>query len=230
MLSRDVTNPSKRAAIGRLHAGIEGVHHCVNIGMERLDLNWANSAAELSKAIALKFDGALNSNLCHMPGEASHMNACSEAAHFDTDSCWGVYDIIVVVGNFHSCYLHFPKQGISLSSKPGDLFFLRGGAMKHGVMEWKGSGRMVIAPFIDGALYPYFNIAAPQSLTPLYGKRQSELRTLFPATNVETLRTGPPKRSIYWGRVKTSKSAKCPRGRRATKSSKLDSSSAPSAI
>lgn len=171
--------------------------HVINMLLEKLNVDLAGSYAEAKRCISERTKGILDPNNCYIPSKCKHRNAQAQKAHFDRDSLWTGYDVISPYGDYRDCDLHFPGSNVSIPSRPGDITLIRGGAMKHGVFKWKGSSRIVFAPFMDARLFPFLRVPVPQSLGPIYGKWHGELAKKYPARNIEDLRTGPSGPSPY---------------------------------
>src|SRR5260370_35855780 len=75
-------------------------------------------------------------------------------------------------------------SGYSFPSHPGDLFFIRGAALKHDCIDWDGSGpedgRMVFAMFSDHRVFFREHVERPEDVYPLYHGKTHKFRKLFP--------------------------------------------------
>jgi hypothetical protein len=77
--------------------------------------------------------------------------------------------------------------GIFIRVRRGDIVFLRGAALRHGVKEWQGRGRMVLVPFVDRRLFGAVQVKRPETFRRLYGPQYNHLRNLFPSTPLSSI-------------------------------------------
>ena len=146
-------------------------------------------------------DGCLEAVKAHFQSHAVHFNAGTDDPevnvrrkyHKDTRSCWGGFDAVGVMGKYDGGELEFPDLGYSFPSRPGDLFFLRGAAFRHGAVDWQGEGRMVFALFSEKNVFTKEHIPRPADLTRVYGNAYGAFRTLFPV--IQRGSTTPPDNS-----------------------------------
>lgn len=154
----------------------------INAIGERLDNDFIESHRKLKEKVVKGKDGhLLGANPSAWPGLAVHFNQMPGGFHWDGKSLHSGWDVINPWGPFSQCILVFPHLGIYLVIHPGDIIFLRGAALKHGVQRWMGRGRMVIVPFVDRRLFGAEQVRRPCTFRPLYGDQHKKLRQLFPA-------------------------------------------------
>jgi len=156
--------------------------------MEHMDLTLAKSMRELKGVITTKVK-AQGNDVDFGPhcwtGTAVHANSRPRNVHSDKASLNGGYDLVMSVGNFDDCWLLIEELRVRIRMRPGDFLFLRSSLLKHGVcQEWKGTGRFVIVPFCDRALYAYHHVARPLSLRRVYGGQWSAIRNAYPAVDL----------------------------------------------
>jgi hypothetical protein len=162
--------------------GVETVLHIINGVAERLDHKFVQSHRELrDKVLSSPYGGFLGANPSAWPGLAMHFNQMPAGFHTDGQSLHSGLDFINPWGPFQDCLLVFPKLGIAIRVRPGDIIVLRGAGLKHGVKGWTGKGRMVLVPFVDRRLFGGSRVKRPKTFTPLYGHQHNHLRRLFPA-------------------------------------------------
>jgi hypothetical protein len=132
------------------------------------------------KVLSQMWGGYLQANPSAWPGLALHFNQMPKGFHWDWQSLHCGLDIICPWGPFENCLLVFPHLGIAIRVHPGDVIFLRGAGLSHGVKEWTGKGRMVMVPFVDRRLFGGSQVKRPKTFRPLYSHQYHHLRQLFP--------------------------------------------------
>lgn len=148
---------------------------------ERLDPEFVKSHRDLKeKVLSQMWGGYLQANPSAWPGLALHFNQMPKGFHWDRQSLHCGLDIICPWGPFENCLLVFPHLGIAIRVRPGDVIFLRGAGLSHGVKEWTGKGRMVMVPFVDRRLFGGSQVKRPKTFRPLYSHQYHHLRQLFP--------------------------------------------------
>jgi hypothetical protein len=170
--------------------GVTAVLHVINAIGDRLDAEFMQLHRD-AKLRVLKgsHGGHLSHNPSSWPGIALHWNQLPGDFHWDARSLFSGWDVVNPWGPFTDCILVFPDLHIYIKLGRGEVVFLRGAALRHGVKEWKGQGRMVMVPFVDRRLFGDMQIRRPRTFRRLYGKLHGHLRTLFPSTPLQEFLT-----------------------------------------
>jgi hypothetical protein len=69
-------------------------------------------------------------------------------AHRDGNGLPPWYDLLLGIGDYHSCTLDMPDLGLQLDYGPGTGIFLCGNTIRHAVTDWSGGDRVCYAHFM----------------------------------------------------------------------------------
>jgi hypothetical protein len=155
---------------------------------ERLDDDFTETHRLLRHKVCSKpHGGFIRANPSAWPGLAIHFNQMPDGVHFDNKSLHSGWDRVNPWGPFKNGILVLPDVGIFIRVRRGDIVFLRGAALRHGVKEWQGRGRMVLVPFVDRRLFGAVQVKRPETFRCLYGPQYNHLRNLFPSTPLSSI-------------------------------------------
>ena len=200
---------SRNPQAAEFHQKCAPFFHTLNIYMERIAPQLVKQSNKLWEVIRKRRDRDtkyLNNVKAHFPSHTVHFNAGTDDPkveeakkyHADIRSCWSGFDVVGVLGKYDGGELEFPGLKYSFPSRPGDLFFLRGAAFRHGAVDWQGEGRMIFALFADKNTFTKECIPRPQDLDHMYGTAYRAFRQKFPIT-LQGPAVPPDKRINYHG-------------------------------
>jgi hypothetical protein len=154
----------------------------MNMVMERLDPDFVDQLEALRQNL---FKGSpermkyLSINPCHLISLAIHFNQ-DGTMHTDRKSLHSGWDIIQAFGNYLRCLMEFKDLKTTVAFDATDLMFARGAGLNHQAKEWKGSGRMVLVPFIERRVFGYFSSPRPRQFRPFYNEDRRTLKNAIP--------------------------------------------------
>jgi len=100
--------------------------------------------------------------------------------HTDRKSLHSGWDIIQAFGHFFDCLMEFKDLNTTVAFYPTDMMFARGAGLKHRAKGWKGSGRMVLVPFIERRIFGFFSSRRPRQFRPFYYDDRKALKSAIP--------------------------------------------------
>lgn len=86
--------------------------------------------------------------------------------HNDGHSPLRGWDALSAAGDFEGGNIYFPELNVEIPYLPGDVIFLRGKILRHGIRPWVGKKRFSMAWFIHEDVFPYYKSPLVHDIAP----------------------------------------------------------------
>jgi hypothetical protein len=150
--------------------------------LERLDPEFIEKLQKLRENLFINNPeraNYLSINPSYLISLAIHFNQ-DGTVHTDRKSLHSGWDIINAFGYFMECLMEFKDLKTTVAFEATDLMFARGAGLNHQAKGWKGSGRMVLVPFIERRIFGYFSSPRPTQFKPFYHADRKALKNAIP--------------------------------------------------